>query len=214
MEKIYCISGIGADQRIFRNLHIAGYELCPIPWLPFEGSDTVASYAVKLSKLIPDTNPVIIGLSFGGMLATEIGKMRPTRKIFLVSSAKMTDQLPRIGKWPAVDKLIDLIPERMFRDPGPIGLKLAGAITADDKSVLTSMMNDISPAFMKWALKAVVRWNNAKYPPDIIQIHGTADRIIPFANVHPDYTITGGTHVMIYNRAAEVSNIISDCLAG
>ena len=69
------------------------------------------------------------------------------------------------------------------------------------------------PGFVRWSLKAVVLWNNTDYPPNIIHIHGTADNIIPPTNVKPDYWVEGGTHIMVYNRSADVNRIISHCLS-
>ena len=38
--------------------------------------------------------------------------------------------------------------------------------------------------------------------------------ITPKATVKPDYWVEGGTHIMVYNRSADVNRIISHCLAG
>jgi hypothetical protein len=214
MDKIYCISGMGADHRIFKNLSISNYQLCPIPWVPFDKQDTLPVYAQKISHQIPGISPIILGLSYGGMLATEIGKIRDTQKIFLLSSAKTSAQLPWGSSLSFTQKLIDMIPRRVFEKPSFIGPILAGAKNENERVLLRTMMKDTPPGFIRWALKAVTGWNNTAYPPNIVQIHGTADKIIPYSNVHPDHSIKGGTHIMAYNRAAEVSKIIADCLVG
>ena len=213
MARIYCISGVGADARIFKKLDIPGYEIAPVPWVPFDSRDDIRSYAKKLSDQIPEENPILLGLSFGGMLCVEIGKIRPTKKIFLVSSAKSTSQLPRIGRLPNASFLLSLTPDAVFSNPALLNTRLIGAKSDEDRELLLAMMKASAPGFIKWALKAIVNWHNKSYPTNIIQLHGTADLVIPSLNVRADYWVKGGTHVMVYNQAAEVSKIISDCLA-
>jgi pimeloyl-ACP methyl ester carboxylesterase len=213
MEKIYCISGIGADERIFSNLSVDGYEIHPIPWLPLNKRDSLPDYAHRISEQIPGENPIILGLSFGGMLAVEIGKFRPTKKIFLVSSAKTSSELPAISRVPKADFLIDLVPDGFFRNSSDLGVSMVGAENKQEREFLKVMMKESAPGFIKWALKAVVKWKNKICPDGIVHIHGAADKVIPPANVHPDYWIDRGTHIIVYNRAEEVSRVISDVLS-
>ena len=213
MTPIFCISGIGADERIFKNLAIANYQFVPIHWPPFDKSDTMRSYAQKISALIPGEKPIILGLSFGGMLAVEIGKIRATEKIFLVSSAKTSKELPGISNLPGAERLLDMMPDFAFKSGRLANFRMIGARNKEEEKVLMSMLNDSPPGFVKWALKTVVLWKNTAYPPGVIHIHGTADNIIPTANVKADYWVEGGSHIMVYNRSADVNRIISYCLS-
>src|SRR5688572_9407172 len=85
-RKIYCISGLGADERIFANIKIEGTELVHLHWPQHDESDDMAAYAKKVSAMIPDENPTLLGVSFGGMLAVEIAKQRSVSKAIIVSS--------------------------------------------------------------------------------------------------------------------------------
>ena len=213
MKSIYCISGVGADERIFSNLSINNYNIVPIKWPAFEKNDDIRSYAKKISAQIPGENPIILGLSFGGMLAVEIGKIRATEKIFLVSSAKTSAELPKISRLYNADKLLDMMPDFVFKSPRFANFRMIGAKNKEEEKVLAAMLNSSAPGFVKWALKAIVLWKNTAYPTNIIHLHGTADAIIPTRDVHADYWVEGGTHIMVYNRAAEVSRIIAHCLS-
>ena len=203
---------MGADYRIFSNLIIGGHELIPVPWLPWEKAESLPAYAARISRQIKEDNPILIGLSLGGMLAVEIGKMRPAQKIFLVSSAKASSELPTIGSYKFIHLLAKMIPGWVFIQPGPISYKYAGAQSADDRKILAAMMRDTDSSFVSRAMNAVLSWNNDTWPPDVIHIHGSADITIPPANINADYWIKGGTHIMIYNRAQEVGKIITACL--
>ena len=48
---------------------------------------------------------------------------------------------------------------------------------------------------------------------ELVHIHGTADQILPPETIHEAHWIKGGEHIMIYNRADEVSALINEHLA-
>jgi pimeloyl-ACP methyl ester carboxylesterase len=98
METIYCISGLGADESVFQHTKIRGAQLKHISWPPFDPADDMESYSLKVSALIPGDNPIILGLSFGGMLAVEIAKRRKVKKAIIVSSAKSFVEVPHFSK--------------------------------------------------------------------------------------------------------------------
>ena len=209
MKHIYCISGLGADQRMFQKLSLPGTTFIPVQWPPFSRHDDVTSYARKVSTLITDDNPIIIGLSFGGIIAVEIAKMRPVKQLFLISSAKAVTELPYPKWWMSLLVKFRLIPAALIHRPNPIIIRMFGAHTPEEKQLMTSVLNDTDGRFLKWALRAMFSWRNTTYPAGLIHIHGTADKMIPPENVHPTHWIEGGEHIMIYSRADEISNIIT-----
>jgi pimeloyl-ACP methyl ester carboxylesterase len=209
MKKIYCISGLGADKRMFKMLSVPGYELVPVGWAPFNIDDSLASYAIKMAASIPEKEPVIIGLSFGGMVAVEIAKQLPVKKVFLVSSAKTRAELGPVDsliKWLLQSRVI---PAWLFNIPNRLLLDRFGAYSVEERQLMKSIITDTDGHFMKWALSAITVWENNIVPDNVIHIHGTADKIISPAHVTAQYWIEGGSHIMIYNRAREVSRIIT-----
>ena len=213
MQRIYCISGMGADERAFSKLSVPGFELVPVKWTAYDKNDTLATYAQKLTSQITEHKPVLLGLSLGGMLSVEVGKIIPTRKIILVSSAKTTSELPGMGQKPFLKNLVKMLPTGFFGHARLMNTKMIGAENDEDRKLLIDMMRDTDPGFIKWSLGAVVGWSNNTYPKEVFHVHGTADRIIPSKKVRPDVWVQGGSHIMIYNRADEVNRIISGCLS-
>ncbi len=212
MKNIYCLSGLGADQRIFVRTEIEGARLIHLPWVAFDKHDEMACYAQKMAAQIDEENPLILGLSFGGMLATEIALQRPVRHVFLVSSAKGKHELPDVNG--TIKYLIqhDLIPYGLFTQPNKILYNQFGADTPGAKEMLNNIMKDTDPDFLGWAFKAILNWQNARVPSNITHIHGTADKVLKPAFITADYWLNGGTHMMIYNRAPEVNRLLSDTL--
>jgi pimeloyl-ACP methyl ester carboxylesterase len=209
MKKIYCISGLGADQRMFKQLLIPGYELVPVLWVPFDTDDSLASYARKMALAIPEKEPVMIGLSFGGMVAVEIAKYIPVKKVFLVSSAKTRAELGPVNGFIKWILRSCILPAWLFNIPNRFILDRFGACSTEELQLMKSIINDTDGHFMKWALAAMTAWENNITPDNLVHIHGTADKIIAPAHVAAQYWIEGGSHIMIYNRAKEVSAIIA-----
>lgn len=213
MKKVYCISGLGADERIFQNLSIPGVELVHVPWAAYNKRDDAHTYAKKMCAQIEEENPTIIGLSFGGMLSVEIAKMHKAEKCFVVSTAKTKDELMRgVGGVFAFLVKHDLIPAKLLTFPNFLLYSRFGAVTKEEKKLLSNIIRGTDPHFVKWALRALVMWENKSYPENVVHIHGTDDRIIMPGNIKADFWIEGGTHIMMYNRADEIGKIIGDNL--
>src|SRR4051794_35905388 len=93
-KNIYCISGLGADERAFERLKIAGCSLHFVDRIPPLPNETLFSYAGRMSERITEISPVVIGLSFGGMIAIEMAKQIPIEKLILISSVKTRNEIP------------------------------------------------------------------------------------------------------------------------
>ncbi|HRO42997.1 MAG TPA: alpha/beta hydrolase [Flavipsychrobacter sp.] len=209
MENIYCISGLGADERIFKKLKVKGVNFIYLPWVSFDKHDELPCYAQKMASQIPENNPTILGLSFGGMLATEIALQRKVKKVFLVSSIKGKHELPKISSVLKYLISIDAIPYGLFKKPNKILYERFGAETEEEKQMLAAIMKDTDPSFLAWAFKAILHWQNTIVPDNIVHIHGTKDKILQPAYVEATHWLRNGTHMMVYNRADEVSALIS-----
>jgi len=117
MKKVYFISGLGADKRVFSFLDLSFCVPVFIEWITPLKKESLESYALRLSKNIPEINPTIVGISFGGMLATEIAKANPDIKAIIISSNKTSAELPnlfRIGKYLPVYSSKELPNTRRF----------------------------------------------------------------------------------------------------
>jgi pimeloyl-ACP methyl ester carboxylesterase len=99
MTTIHCISGIGADERVFHRLSLPGFRLKHIKWILPDKKDTISTYAQKLLPQIEEENPVLLGVSFGGMVAVEMARLIPVSHIFLVYSAKTRFEIPFYYRW-------------------------------------------------------------------------------------------------------------------
>jgi pimeloyl-ACP methyl ester carboxylesterase len=95
MSKIYLIASLGADTRVYNNIDLRDYEVIPVDWIEPDEKDTLASYAKRLVyQYNIAAHSVLIGNSMGGgMIAIEIAKLIPIKKVILISSIKTTVKL-------------------------------------------------------------------------------------------------------------------------
>jgi hypothetical protein len=142
------------------------------------------------------------------MMAIEIGKQMTTTKIILVSSAQIRSDLPFTNGFMTKLKLHRILPLSFPQRIHSLMFWLFGVTTDADKQLLKSILDDTDNRFSNWAIDKIITWNNDVVLDNVIHIHGTADRMLPFK--HANYTITNGGHFMIVNRAAEISGIIRE----
>lgn len=212
MQQIYCISGLGADQQIFKRLTIKGATLVPVHWADYDNHDDLPCYAQKISAQITAENPVILGLSFGGMIASEIAKIRPVKQVFLLSSAKDATELPPVGGF--VRFIVDhkLVPTSLSKIPNKVMYERFGVETDEEKKLLMDILRKTDGGFTRWALKSIINWQSRDHVDNIIHIHGTKDKMIFPEFVKPTHWIEGGTHFMTWQRAGEISTLIDQQL--
>jgi pimeloyl-ACP methyl ester carboxylesterase len=206
-KTIYILSGLGADNRVFRHLDLSGFALVHIEWLKPERNESMAKYAARLSAQITAKEPVLLGLSFGGMVATELAKLVDCRRVVLLSSAVTKNDIPLIYRLAGKIGLHFLIPYNLIRRSNFVTNWFFGVKSSSGKQLLEETLKDTDPYFLKWAIYSIVHWNNQLRPENLVRIHGTSDRIIPCTDA--DIKIVGGGHLMVVENAGEISTALS-----
>ncbi len=210
--KVYFLSGLGADATAFQALNLPGVEPVHLDWMNPVSGETIQSYAARMAQRITTPNPMIVGLSFGGMLAVEITKIIPVKQLILVSSAKSFHELPpwfRVCRYLPFHKVLPL---RYISTHPRIMFHIFGSRNKAQEQQLASIIQNSLQGFNQWAIDKVVNWRNESTPAQVIHIHGKEDNLLPFRYVSADYTIEKGGHFMIVNNAAEISAIIMHTL--
>lgn len=212
--RIYFISGLGADERVFRYLTLPQTEKIFVKWPPIGRGETIQSYSKKLLQQIKTDKPLILlGVSFGGIIAQEIAKLVPCLKVIIISSIKSARELG----WQSI--LVKNI--RLYRLFSPKALKAINTLAADyffsvktkgESLLLRQIVRETQEEFLQWAITQIMLWDNTSLDENLIHIHGTVDRIFPYSSIKNGIPIKAGGHFMIVNRADEISSIILDTL--
>lgn len=210
---VYFISGLAADETVFKHILLPAFcKPIYLHWLPPLKNETLSQYAIRLSGSIDSAAPfALIGLSFGGMLASEIAKRLKPVRLILISSVPTITQLPDYFRLAGWLRLNQIIPVGLIKNVA-ILKRLFTTETAEDKVMLKAMIYKSDPEFIRWAINAVLKWRNIEIPGGLIQIHGTRDAILPKRFVKPTHIITGGGHLMVLNRAKDINPIIAEAL--
>lgn len=212
MQKVYFISGLGADSRAFSLLDLSFCEAVFVDWINPLKDESLKSYARRLREQIPDSHPTIIGVSFGGMLATEMAKSDDKINAVIIASNKSSDEFPfylRIGKYLPLHKWL---PSSLIR----ISYKfkwIFGVTDQKHKQLLAAILADVDPGFLKWAIGAILNWKGKNIPSNVKHIHGTKDKLLPIRYVKPDYLVEGGTHLLSINNPGQVSLLLKQLLS-
>jgi len=208
MSKIYVFSGLGVDERVFDNIDFGRLDVEFIDWIEPLNNESLESYAFRISKKINSENPILIGLSFGGMLSVEISKIIKIKKVILIASAKNKFELPFVFKLSGKLKLNKLLPNSILKHQNSIIDWLFGIESNKEKQLLKSILQDTDTRFLKWAINEIINWKNEIYPENCIHIHGNLDRILPIKNIKADFVIKNGGHFMTVNKAKEIQDVI------
>ena len=171
-------------------------------------NESLQGYALRLKEQIKEPGAVIVGVSFGGMLATEIAKTDPTSKVIIVSSNKIKDEFPKIfltGKYLPVYKWL---PSILLKKGTIIRSKFFSPKGEKQKKIFQQILSDTDTKFTKWAIYSILHWKNKVTPDNVIHIHGTSDNLLPYRLVKADYAIKNGTHLMIMNQYKEISELL------
>lgn len=206
MKEVYLIPGLGADRRVFDFLDLSGYSCDHISWIEPLPDELIEHYAGRLAAQIKSSNPILVGVSFGGMVAVEISKQIPIEKVILISSARAHHDVPWYVKFFGKAAIHKILPAPWLKKPNRLLCYFFGVKTTEDKKLLSEIVRDTDQHFMKWAVDKIARWKNNVIPSNTILIHGSADRLFPGSKA--DITIPHGGHFMIVSKSKEVSEQI------
>jgi pimeloyl-ACP methyl ester carboxylesterase len=214
MAKIYLIPGLGTDVRIFSKLKPLLNEKdieCLEYNDPEKNSETIAEYADRLigNMKQPESPPVLIGMSLGGAVATEMSHRIPNKKLVIISSYKHRSEVPFIFKIARLLPLYLLVPAWYIRMTVPFLAWLLRICNKEEAAELKEMLYDRTAKHFAWGRRAIVKWNNDKLPENFIHINGSKDHIFRKANKNATHIIKGGTHNMVVDRAPEIADIIN-----
>jgi pimeloyl-ACP methyl ester carboxylesterase len=212
-ETIYLIPGQGADYRLFQNINLPNYDTIIINYVVPSKNETLPEYAQRISTQIDTTKGFsLIGVSFGGMLCIEISKFLNPEKIIIISSAKGVQEFPWKYKFLNRIRLYKVFGGRFYKVGALIARPIFEPISRKNNQVFKDMIKDKPPKFMTRSIHCIVTWHNTEYPENLTHIHGTKDNTLPYKRIESPITIENGSHLMVFYKADEISEIILSIL--
>ncbi len=195
--------GMAASPAIFDRVHLDEnrFQLHRLRWfLPDKGM-TLHDYALKMCKKVDHPNPVLLGVSFGGMLVQEMARHLPTKKIIVVSCVKTKYELPKRMLFAKYTKVHKLLPTGLVNNVELLAKYAFGETVAKRLDLYEQYLDVRDKQYIDWAIDQIVNWNQTQPPKNLIHIHGEKDAVFPIAHIKECITVKNGTHTMIIHRA-------------
>jgi len=206
----YLIPGLGADERVFRGLRLPG-PATVLHWLPPQSpTEPLRHYAARLAEAVPPGQPCwLVGVSFGGLVALEVGRLRPLARVVLISSLASASQLPPLLKLGRATRLYRLVPFGLLPRLPRLAQWFFGARNGREYRLLARILRDTDPVFARWATHQLLHWDSTGVPT-AVRLHGTHDRLLPLGRSPAAHALPGAGHFMIVSHAAQLSRLLCE----
>lgn len=203
---VYFIPGLAASPAIFKNIKLDQniFDTHIIEWLIPEENESIENYSMRMSEKIKEENAILIGVSFGGVIAQEIVKWKKLKKIIIISSIKSHDEKPKSMKIAKILKLYNIIPTSFAKH-----INKLKNLSNNKKSWLNkrlelyeTYLNVTNTKYLNWSFKQIVNWENSNFNSKIplIHIHGDKDGIFPIENIKNCIVVPEGDHTLILQK--------------
>lgn len=196
---VYMMPGLAASSSIFERIILPDdiFETVLLEWeIPLD-KETLPDYAKRIANKIQHQNPVLIGVSFGGILVQEMAKCIQTRKVIIISSVKTNLEFPRRMKVAKTTKAYKLIPTNLLANVESL-TKFSFGFKIDQRLKLYEKFLRVrDKRYLDWAVEQVILWERTVADENVVHIHGDEDDVFPIKNIKNCIVVKGGTHIMI-----------------
>lgn len=200
---VYFVPGLAAGKEIFKNIQLPEnqYKIHIIEWLIPEKEETISHYASRMAGLIEEQNPVLIGVSFGGVMVQEMSRFLSLKKLIIISSVKSKHELPLRLRFMRKTKAYKLTPTKSLAKIQDLTKYAIGPKTKRKLQLYQEYLSVKNSQYLDWAIENMICWNRDIPDKNVIHIHGDKDPVFPVAYIKNGIQIKGATHVLILNKA-------------
>lgn len=200
---IYCVPGLAADVSIFEFIKLDDsiFEIYTLPWkIPYK-NEPLADFAKRMTLEVKHENPVLIGVSFGGILVQEMRAFLKCRKVIIISSVKSRNEMPLRLQLLRSSKLYKLIPTSLIGQVKRWEQLVYGDVAKKIAKAYQKYLTVTNKDYLDWAIENVLEWKQEEVSENIIHIHGEFDQVFPIKNIKDIVVVPKGNHAMILRRS-------------
>ena len=207
---------MGADERLLGPQRDHGFVF-EAPRLPVpELGDDLPRYARRMRDRLGLTGSCAVGgVSFGAMVALEMARICPARRVIMIAGCRSGSSLPR--RYHVLEWLSRLLPDGVLdRRRETACRRMAQAEDLDDAGfeLIRDMARGTPIELLRRASRMILCWRGPLSMPCLVHhIHGDSDPIIPIEGVTPDEVVSGGGHLINLTHAPQVNRFIERCLS-
>ena len=199
---VYFMPGLAASSSIFERIVLpdAIFEMILLEWeIPLD-TETLPQYAKRIADKITHPNPVLIGVSFGGILVQEMAHFIKARKVIIISSVKTNLEFPMRMKVAKTTKAYKLIPTKLISNIESLSKFSFGEKINQRLKLYEKFLRVRDQRYLDWAVEQIILWKRTIADQSVIHIHGDEDDVFPIKNIQNCIVVKGGTHVMILSK--------------
>ena len=117
---VYCMPGMAANSKIFEHIRLPKpYVIHLLDWIDPQQNESLQSYASRLCEKITHNNPLLIGVSFGGIIVQEMSRIISCKKVVIISSVKSYKEFPIHILLGRKSKAYKYFPCLLYTSPSP-----------------------------------------------------------------------------------------------
>lgn len=194
---------MAANTSIFEGIKLPEdqFTVHTLDWFLPDRGISLTDYAKKMCDKIEEPNPVLLGVSFGGILVQEMAKIIPTRKVIVVSSVKSKHELPKRMIFAKYTKVHKLLPTGLVNNLELLAKYAFGETVTKRLHLYEKYLSIRDKYYIDWSIDQIVNWNQELPVDSVEHIQGERDAVFPIANIKNCITVKNGTHTMIIHRA-------------
>lgn len=213
---VYFVPGLAANKKIFKFISLPEelFELHFLDWIiPKSTKEPIEDYAERMCAEISHKNPILVGCSYGGVVAQEMSKLITTKKTIIISSIKTKYELPSRLILAQKTKAYKLFPTKAVENLEDYDILFFTDFLKKRSELYKTYLSVRNATYLQWAIHNMLNWHQEVALENIIHIHGNKDEIFPIKNIKNAIEINNGTHIMILDKAKTISKILEEqCL--
>jgi pimeloyl-ACP methyl ester carboxylesterase len=193
--------GMAASSSIYENIKLPAeqFDVFHLEWIIPVKDETLSQYCRRLLEDVQHERPVLIGVSFGGIIVQEMARLIEVRQVIIISSIKSTKEFPRrmkFAKWSGVYKIL---PTSLV-EYSHLLLKYNMGIAEKKINLYHQYLSVKDQTYLDWALDVIIQWKQDEPMAGVIHIHGDRDPVFPIKYIKDCIIVKGGTHIVVINR--------------
>lgn len=210
---LYFFPGLGASPKIFEHISLSKeiFEVHLMEWkIPTSVNESIEDYAKRMCSEVHHKHPILVGVSFGGILVQEMSKIIDVEKVIIVSSIKSHHELPTRLRLIRDTKAYKLFPIKVIENIEEYTKYFLGDFLKKRAELYKMYLSVRNPIYMQWAIHNVLHWKQENSNKNLVHIHGLDDTVFPVKSIKEYIPVKNGTHVMILNKAKTISRLIQE----
>lgn len=194
--------GLAASSAIFERIALPEevFEMHLLEWEIPLPKESLTAYAKRIADKIKHEMPVLVGVSFGGILVQEIATHIKARKVIIISSVKSNAEFPLRLKIAKTTKAYKLIPMSLILNLENLAKFSFGEKINQRIKLYEKFLSVRDIGYLEWAVEKVILWDRTVVDKSVIHIHGDLDDVFPIKYINECTIVKGGTHIMILSK--------------